>query len=67
MEDSIFYTKQELADYLGVSNNWISRYLAIGRIPGMVRVGKLIRFKRDDIKEQMKSGQVLLPPTKGSE
>ncbi len=43
-------TRQEVADFVGVSTKTISRWQKKGWLP-VIRIGKLIRYKPTDVKK----------------
>jgi excisionase family DNA binding protein len=51
---------KELAEYIGVSKKFISKHVAAGRIPGVVRVGRLLRYDRHIIDRHLAAGKLLL-------
>ena len=48
MDDKGLMTAQEVADYLGISEATVRRYLNRGKIKGY-RLGNRWRIKRDDV------------------
>ena len=52
---------RQLATMLSVSKKFIDKHTAAHRLPGMVRVGRLIRFRRLEIEKRLATGELLLP------
>ena len=53
-----------VALYLGISRKSVFRHVSAGRMPGVVRVGKLLRFDRYVIDKQLAAGNLLLDKNK---
>lgn len=56
---SEFFNAKELAEYLGCSMGFIRKHIESGRLPGMVRAGRFIKFRKTDIEKRLLSGQLL--------
>ena len=56
----------ELAEYCGVSKKFIAKHTAAGRIPGVVRVGRLLHYDREIIDRKIASGKLLLEKQQGA-
>ena len=56
----------ELAEYCGVSKKFITKHTAAGRIPGVVRVGRLLHYDREIIDRKIASGKLLLEKQEGA-
>ena len=46
-------TAEQLAATLGVSAKTIRRYVAAGRLPAPIRIGKLQRWRRADVESAL--------------
>lgn len=55
-----FLTPPELASYLNMSLKWVETHTAKDRIPGIVRCGRSIRYRKSEIDLRMLNGQILL-------
>jgi len=44
--DTAVYSRRQMADLLDVSERHIDRMVRAGQIPGLVRVGRLVKFRR---------------------
>jgi excisionase family DNA binding protein len=44
--DTAVYSRRQLSDLLDVSERHVDRMVRTGQIPGLVRVGRLVRFRR---------------------
>lgn len=60
MSETEFFSVQELAAYLNCSEKFIRKHIESRRLPGMVRVGRLYRFRKSDVEKRLLSGQLLL-------
>lgn len=56
-----FLTPAELAIMLNVSIKFVNKHIATKRLPGAVRVGRLWRFKRNEVEKRLIAGELLLP------
>jgi excisionase family DNA binding protein len=56
-----YFTVETLAAYLDLPVRTIRKWAMARRLPGMVRAGKLWRFRRADIERAALSGTLLLP------
>jgi excisionase family DNA binding protein len=59
-KDSLM-TPDELSERLNVSKKFIEKYMALRRLPGMVKIGGIYRFRRADIEKRLTGGEFLLP------
>lgn len=50
----------QLAEYIGMSQKFISKHTAAGRIPGVVKAGRLLRYDRHAIDIRLAAGKLLL-------
>jgi len=55
-----FLTVKELANYLNCSEKFIRKHLEGRRLPGMVKIGRVYRFRKSDVEKKLLSGQLLL-------
>ena len=55
------YTVETLAKRLGVSERFVRANVAAGRMPGVVKIGRTLRFEPAAIEKRVLSGSVLLP------
>ena len=55
-----YLTPQELADKLGMSIKFIRKHTQTGRIPGIVRCGRMVRYNEAEIHKRLLSGKLLL-------
>lgn len=55
-----FLTVKELAAYLNCSEKFIRRHIESRRLPGMVKIGRVYRFRKSDVEKKLLSGQLLL-------
>ncbi|HEX2956568.1 MAG TPA: helix-turn-helix domain-containing protein [Chitinispirillaceae bacterium] len=62
--DSDYITAQQLADYVNCSIKFIRKHIESGRLPGMVKIGRVYRFRKSDIEKRLLSGQLLLDSNK---
>ena len=53
-------TGAQLADYIGMSKKFISKHTEAGRLPGVVRCGRLLRYDRQIIDRRLAAGNLLL-------
>ena len=60
MSETEFFTVQELANYLNCSEKFIRKYIESRRLPGMVKIGRVYRFRKSDVEKKLLSGQLLL-------
>jgi excisionase family DNA binding protein len=44
--DTAVYSRRQMADLLDVSERHIDRMVRAGQVPGLVRVGRLVKFSR---------------------
>jgi excisionase family DNA binding protein len=58
--DARLLSGKELAEYVGVSKKFISKHVSAGRVPGVVRVGRLLRYDRFIIDRHLAAGRFLL-------
>lgn len=56
-----FLTSEQLRRMFNVSRAFINVHIADRRLPGMVKVGSVWRFKRSAVERRMKKGELLLP------
>lgn len=56
-----FFTPEQLAAFLQVPLRTVQKWAMARRLPGMVRAGRLLRFRRADIERAALSGSILLP------
>ncbi len=59
--ESAFFTPEQLAAYVQVPLRTVQKWAMAKRIPGMVRAGRLLRFRRADIERAALNGSILLP------
>lgn len=57
---SEFFNTKELADYIGSSMGFVRKHITSGRLPGMIRAGRFIKFRKSDVEKRLLSGQLLL-------
>lgn len=50
----------ELAAYIGMSRKFISKHTEAGRLPGVVRVGRYLRYDKNIIDRRIAAGRLLL-------
>lgn len=55
-----FLTVKELAAYLNCSEKFIRKHIESRRLPGMVKIGRIYRFRKSDVQKRLLSGQLLL-------
>lgn len=55
-----FFDTEGLARFLNVSKKSIIKWREAGRLPGMVRCGRIFRFRRNAIEKKLLSGTLLL-------
>jgi len=55
-----FITPRELAATLGVSLRFIHKHTHSGRMPGAVKIGRCVRYRRAEIERRLLNGQLLL-------
>jgi excisionase family DNA binding protein len=60
MIEKEYLTTEELADYLNMSKKFIIRHRETGRIPGIVKIGRVYRYRRIEIEKRLLSGTLLL-------
>lgn len=60
MSETEFFSVQELADYLNCSEKFIRKHIESRRLPGMVKLGRVYRFRKSDVEKRLLSGQLLL-------
>jgi len=58
--ESEYLTSTQLAEMLNVSKRFIVKHRCTGKIPGVVKIGSVYRFKRSAIEKRMFTGQLLL-------
>lgn len=59
MDDNLLNIK-ELAQYLTMSVKWVEKHVLTGRLPGIVRLGRSIRFNKALIDKALKRKRLLL-------
>lgn len=59
--DCAFFTVETLAAFLDVPRRTVEKWAMARRLPGMVKVGRLLRFDRTAIQRAALSGSLLLP------
>jgi excisionase family DNA binding protein len=47
--ESQWMTTKEAAAYLGVSTSWLNQRRAAGKYPAWYKVGRLARYKKEDL------------------
>ncbi|NLL15367.1 MAG: helix-turn-helix domain-containing protein [Fibrobacter sp.] len=55
-----FLSVKQLADYLNCSEKFIRKYVERRRLPGMVKIGRVYRFRKSEVEKKLLSGQLLL-------
>lgn len=55
-----FFSVSELADYLNCSEKFIRKHIESKRLPGMVKIGRVYRFRKSDVEKRLLLGQLLL-------
>ena len=60
IENTEYFTPDELAAYLNVSRKFIEKHIATRRIPGAVKIGRVWRFRRSDLEKRLLSGSLLI-------
>ncbi|MBD3397130.1 MAG: helix-turn-helix domain-containing protein [Chitinivibrionales bacterium] len=55
------YTVAELARRISAPEKSIRKWAAAGRVPGMLRLGRAIRFDKATIERRIAAGDLLLP------
>jgi excisionase family DNA binding protein len=55
-----FLSVKQLADYLNCSEKFIRKYVESRRLPGMVKIGRVYRFRKSEVEKKLLSGQLLL-------
>jgi excisionase family DNA binding protein len=55
-----FLSVKQLANYLNCSEKFIRKHVASRRLPGMVKIGRVYRFRKSDVEKKLLSGQLLL-------
>lgn len=58
--NSDYITAQQLADYVNCSIKFIRKHIESKRLPGMVKIGRVYRFRKSDVEKRLLSGQLLL-------
>lgn len=58
--ESEFLSTDELSKYLNVSIKTIRKYIETRQLPGMVKIGRLYRFRKSDVEKRLLSGNFLL-------
>ena len=49
------YTEKEMADLMGVSSNMLAHWRSYGQGPKYMKMGRLIRYRREDVEEYFSS------------
>lgn len=55
-----FLSVKQLANYLNCSEKFIRKHIESRRLPGMVKIGRVYRFRKSDVEKKLLSGQLLL-------
>ncbi|MFC1584630.1 helix-turn-helix transcriptional regulator [Fibrobacterota bacterium] len=56
-----YLNAHELAHKLNMSLKWVVKHTQTRRIPGQIKVGRLWRYRKQDIEKALLKGQFLLP------
>lgn len=56
-----FFTSKELAEYVNVSVKFIEKYTSSGRLPGLRKMGRCVRWDKNAVDRRILSGNILLP------
>ena len=65
MEDR-WLSVEEIADYLGIKRDTVYRWISEKQMPAH-RMGRLWKFRKEDVDEWVKSGGAAEPDTKNSD
>ena len=57
---SDYYTPVQLAAKLNVSMKFIRKHTATKRLPGILKVGSLVRYRKTDVNRALLNGKILL-------
>jgi excisionase family DNA binding protein len=60
MSETEYFSVRELANYLNCSEKFIRKHIESRRLPGMVKIGRVYRFRKSDVEKKLLSGQLLL-------
>lgn len=55
-----FLSTDELAKLLNISIKTVRKYIETRQLPGMVKIGRLYRFRKYDVEKRLLSGSFLL-------
>ena len=58
--DTRLLSGKQLAGYIGMSRKFISKHTENGRLPGIVRLGRLLHYDRYVIDRRLAAGKLLL-------
>jgi excisionase family DNA binding protein len=59
MSETEFLSVKQLANYLNCSEKFIRKYVGSRRLPGMVKIGRVYRFRKSEVEKRLLSGQLL--------
>ena len=59
MSETEFLTVKELANYLNCSEKFIRKHIESRRLPGMVKIGRIYRFRKSEVEKRLLSGRLL--------
>ena len=60
LESTRLLSGNQLAQYLGMSKKFVYKHVSSGRMPGVCRIGRLLRFDRVIIDKRLAAKNLLL-------
>lgn len=54
--ESLLISAEKVAELLGISKRTLWRLLSAGRLPEPIRLGSVVRWKRDELQEWIEEG-----------